>query len=741
MSAVHNTPAHIALLAERTLRCRLAVGQHLVPKSGPGRAIRTMPPSLEVTQARNRSPVFKQALVQRRLVFDDAVVERSPQRAISNKAKGKRAVKPRTYGEGPLPFKPSDTAPRNAQIVGRVAEPGKQPVYSLKVGDIQVDDVCLHDILEYVSPYELERYEHQQFEEEREVLNASFAAAAEEEEKRRERHKARNKQKVVPQFEEIDIDEADHNGSAGGAGRARPTYKHLFQPPEKPRRRRKRDPTTNELLPLSDEEVPDSGDTGMESSKDGRLPSVSRAPGPAFSELQKRRRRKRDPITGELLPLSPLPESVPQEAPEPRIRQSPALARQAEGFFTGLQLEKRGRRRRHPVTQELMPLGWKYDSSAEQESHDGRRDGMSPSIETLSISHEQQPKRVKLASEYSADDISREHRSMSPLSRQSLSGIPKLDNQLVAPTIETLNNDRAQALPPSMLKSPPKTSMLNPTAQNSSSESSTEPVTLASFLKSSAARQDQSDSDDSWSDRQKPIVRKTMIGGKTSIMNPVATEKRMTDDDGDDGDDNGDDDSDLEEGEWFVEAIVGHTLSDPRTHPGKPSVMLYHTKWEGHQDLTWEPAESFSDPSTITDYRKRVGLDRDKQASRSPTIVVPVVASGGSASQSALTTKGGTASTSLPPTANVTGVKQQKMNVREEETSGDEGWEIEKILAHHMSDPRTHPGKPQTMLYRVKWAGFDESQTTWEPKESFPDVNILNAYRRQAGLKPEPRQQ
>lgn len=702
-----------------------------------------MPPSLEVTQARNKTPVFKQPLVQRRLVFDDAVVERSPQRTISNNHKGKRAVKPRTYGEGPLPFKPSDTAPRNARIVGRVAEPGKQPIYSLKVEDIQVDDVCLHDILEYVSPYELERYEHQQFEEEREVLNASLAAAAEEEEKRRERHKGRTKQKVVPQFEEIDIDidEADHNGSAGGAGRARPTYKHLFQQLQKPRRRRKRDPITNELLPLSDEEVPDSGDTGMKSSEEGRLPSVSRAPGPAFSELQKRRRRKRDPITGELLPLSPLQESVPQEVPEPRISQSPALARQAKEFFTGLRSEKRGRRRRHPVTQELMPLGWKYDPSAENESHDGRHECMSPSIERLSISHEQQPKRVKLASEYSADDISREYRSMSPSSRKSLSGIPKLDNQLVAPTIEALDDDRAQALRPGMLKSPPKTSMLNPTAQSSSSESSTEPVTLASFLKSSAIQQDQSDSDDSWSDRQKPIMRKTMIGGKTSIMNPVATEKRVTDDDDDDDDDdNGNDDSDLEEGEWFVEAIVGHTLSDPRTHPGKPSVMLYHTKWEGHQDLTWEPAESFSDPSTITDYRKRVGLDRDKQASRSPTIVVPVVASG-STSQSALATKGSTASTTKPPTVGFSGNKQQKMNVEEEiSESEDEGWEIEKILAHHMSDPRTHPGKPQTMLYRVKWAGFDESQTTWEPKESFPDVDILNAYRRRVGLKPEPRQ-
>lgn len=586
-----------------------------------------MPPSLEASLAREKTPVTKKPLVQRRLVFGDGVISRSPERAPSHNAKGKRAVKPRIYGDGPLPFKPSDEAPRDARIVGRLAEPGKQPIYTLKVGDIEMDDISLHEILEYVSPYELERYEHQQFEEEREAMDAALAAAAEEEERRRARHKERAKRKGVIHFEEIDDeDEVDHNGSAKGTGRARPTYKHLFKVPQERRRRRKRDPITGELLPLSDEELPK--DVEMESSEDSQPLPQGRAAGPAFGDLQKRRRRKRDPVTGELLPLAPLPQSLPQKIQEPPPRQSSVGTPRSEVTFTSLEPKTRPRRRRHPLTGELMPLGWKYDPSAEQESYEARRD-ISPSMRKLSISQEQQPKRVKLASESSADDVPQPRRPLSSSGRKSPEGTPKLH----LPTLDVseiddlaLNDRHYQTISPRNLKSPPETSMLRPDAQKASSESSGEPVTLASFLKSSTAQQDASDSDDSLNYPQKPAVRNTPTQGRTSIMNPVAAKMPVTEEE--------DSDSDLEEGEWFIEAIVGHKLSDPRTHPGKPSVMLYHTKWERSEELTWEPAESFSDPNAVADYRRRVGLDKGKQAVKSPSRVVPVVFSSISTSAS-----------------------------------------------------------------------------------------------------------
>ena len=77
-----------------------------------------------------------------------------------------------------------------------------------------------------------------------------------------------------------------------------------------------------------------------------------------------------------------------------------------------------------------------------------------------------------------------------------------------------------------------------------------------------------------------------------------------------------DDDSDVEhemldEDEYEVEGIVGHHLSDPRTHPpelGHKPVMLYRVKWKGFEELTWEPATSFEDISILQTYNKRFGL-------------------------------------------------------------------------------------------------------------------------------------
>lgn len=90
-------------------------------------------------------------------------------------------------------------------------------------------------------------------------------------------------------------------------------------------------------------------------------------------------------------------------------------------------------------------------------------------------------------------------------------------------------------------------------------------------------------------------------------MNPVASQ------DAGDDDDEEEEDSDLEEGEYFVEQITAHHWSDPRSHPGQAQTMLYQTKWEGWEELTWEPAASFPDQSVVEAYRKRVGLkERDR---------------------------------------------------------------------------------------------------------------------------------
>ncbi|GIZ45154.1 hypothetical protein CKM354_000833500 [Cercospora kikuchii] len=692
-----------------------------------------MPPSLDATLYRERTPVFKHPPLQKRVVLGSGVISRSPERGTN--AKSRNALKPRSYGDGPLPFKPSETAPRDARIVGRVAEPGKLPMFTVKVGDVEIEDITLHEILEYVSPYELERFENEQFAEEREALAAALAAAETEEERRRQRRKEKARRKGIVLFEEVndeELDSADANEVVGRHGRARPTYKHLFKAPQERRRRRKRDPETGELLPLSDED--DQMDTGVamdSSDNDQDLPSSgNRESAYLGGELPKRRRRKRDPVTGELLPLPPLPHELGQ-SPEASV-----ASVQKVGLLATLDPNKRPRRRRHPITRELMPLGWRYDPETDPMAR--KAAGSSPSIRRLSISQEQQPKRVKLASESSADDHPRAANTTRNSPHQAS---PRgTSRQQQKPTVidlsetDDLHDEKEEqskaisAPSPGVTRSTPRTSMLHPTAHTASSGSSGERVTLASFLKASATLADESDTDDSELFKQKPAVRNTATHGKTSILNPIASKQAVHPAE-DEAADN--DESDLDDGEWFVEAIVGHKMSDPRSHPGRPSIMLYKTKWEGHDEPTWKPADSFVDQNTVTEYRARAGLDNPKQVIKSPGRIVPVVAS---------------SSRSFTGPSLAQGSKLQGSNSASASSNGgsegdedEDGYEIETILAHHMSDPRTHPGKPQTMLYKVKWVGYPATAATWEPKGSFPNLDIVNAYRRKVGLKPETR--
>jgi hypothetical protein len=55
-----------------------------------------------------------------------------------------------------------------------------------------------------------------------------------------------------------------------------------------------------------------------------------------------------------------------------------------------------------------------------------------------------------------------------------------------------------------------------------------------------------------------------------------------------------------------VEKIVNHNLSDPQSHDktvhGYKPVMLYQVKWEGYEELTWEPETSFEDKAVLDEY-------------------------------------------------------------------------------------------------------------------------------------------
>ncbi|KAH0361664.1 3-hydroxyacyl-CoA dehydrogenase type-2, partial [Aureobasidium melanogenum] len=64
------------------------------------------------------------------------------------------------------------------------------------------------------------------------------------------------------------------------------------------------------------------------------------------------------------------------------------------------------------------------------------------------------------------------------------------------------------------------------------------------------------------------------------------------------------------------------------------------------------------------------------------------------------------------------------------DSEGSEEYVVEKILAHGLSDPKSHDksvhGTKPVMLYHVKWEGYDA--TTWEPATSFQDTDVLQEY-------------
>ena len=80
----------------------------------------------------------------------------------------------------------------------------------------------------------------------------------------------------------------------------------------------------------------------------------------------------------------------------------------------------------------------------------------------------------------------------------------------------------------------------------------------------------------------------------------------------------------------------------------------------------------------------------------------------------------------------VKAVPEPNASSSEEEEEGEEEeseYEIDRILAHQLSDPATHPpelGRAAVMLYQVKWVGYEEP--TWEPMSSFVDQKVVKAY-------------
>jgi hypothetical protein len=544
--------------------------------------------------------------------------------STASKLQAPPEVKPRTYDDKPLPIQPSDHAPRNATIINRVFE-GGSVTFELKIGEIILSEVGLEEVLDYVSAYHLEEYENAQFQEEEQLLKI-----AEEEDRRfkeeqhaRRKERAKTKGTVIFESNSDEQEAIEAKVDIGKHGRARPSYKGLYNVFKQRRQRRKRDPKTGELIPLSDDDM----EADMEqqvSSSDDRFESKPDLEPLSLDNLPKRRRRKRDPITGELLPLEPLGSTQTQQRNQDFSRSATIEDRPQSANLDLLEKPKRGRRRRHPITNELMPIGWRYDPENEQQKP---ANGLKvSSMQSLSLSNESEPKRRRLDQTASSNEGSRSP-AVAPLSAFVRGDVVSLHDSDSDDSAGDSIDVRPAAPKPKLLRRGIGGASVAQTLVKSQSHSeSPEPSSLATLPVRASPRKSglsrtrstessspmiplqvdgsDSSSEDEAEEDTREIVSQPQAKPVTSIMHPSAVMDEASSE-------SSEEDGELSEDEYFVEEILAHAWSNPVTHPahlGKEPVMLYNVKWEGWPDPSWEPETSFGNLDVVREYQQRVGL-------------------------------------------------------------------------------------------------------------------------------------
>ena len=560
--------------------------------------------------------------------------------STASKLQAPPKAKPRTYDDKPLPIQASDHAPRNATIINRVFE-GGSVTFDLKIGETILSEVGLDEVLDYVSAYHLEEYENAQFQEEEQLLKIAEEEDRKFKEEQHARRKERAKTKGTVIFESNSDGDQDAEAkvNTGKHGRARPSYKPLYNVFKERRQRRKRDPKTGELIPLSDDDDAEAYMEEQDSSSDDRFESKPDPESLSLDNLPKRRRRKRDPVTGELLPLEPLGSTQSQHGNLEFSRSATVGDRSQSADREPLEKPKRQRRRRHPITNELMPLGWIYNPSEEQRKAGG---GLKvSSMQRLSLSNESEPKRRRLDHIASSNE---QFRSPDPTTRPA----KETHRPLIAPFSAFVRGDvislpggsdsddsagdsidvRPAAPKPRLLRRGIGGASVAQTLVKSQSPSqSPEPSIQATVPVRTSPRKSglvhtrstessspmiplQIDGSDSSSGEEaeedtKEVVSHPQAKPVTSIMHPSAVmDEAPSSEESSEG-------GELPEDEYFVEAILAHAESNPVTHPahlGKKPVMLYQVKWEGWPDVTWEPETSFSNLDVVREYQQRVGL-------------------------------------------------------------------------------------------------------------------------------------
>jgi len=574
------------------------------------------------------------------------VIDRSesePLRSHKNRQPSPLKLEQRKYDDGPLPIKASDHAPLKARIVSRVFE-GGVVTFELKIGDTVMNGIGLEEVLDYVSPYHLEEYENEAFKEEEEMLRIADEEdrRLREEEHERRKQRAKNKGVAVMQdkstSEDDQEDATEYDAPSGKHGRPRPSYKKDLLKVRQRRRRRKRDPVTGELLPRSDDDEGMPGhnqqdDQDDQDSSSGDQYERKREPVSMEASLPIRRRRKRDPVTKDLMPLDSMDgqQSTPKTHKAPlKVDESHAsLQAKATAFF---EKSKRPRRRRHPLTNELMPLGWQYDPEAEKRQ---KQAGIKvPSIQRLSLSNENEPKRRRLERTESSGGASGSSRMANQNSTlPTKAALMAFQKGGVISVDSDSAEDETQVTPvaakPRLLRrgvggAAVSQKAMNPASNDGRSARSSSAMlsVRASPKKPAKSRKPSSsssssiiplqvDDGDSSSEEEDAAAPRTdsfkvVVPHQSTVAkepSPVAES----------------DDDELPADEYVVQAILGHGLTKPielPNHVGKKAVMLYKVQWEGWEAPTWEPLSSFEGAmDVVREYQEKVGMkESDRNA-------------------------------------------------------------------------------------------------------------------------------
>ncbi|KAF2150760.1 hypothetical protein K461DRAFT_181806 [Myriangium duriaei CBS 260.36] len=472
----------------------------------------------------------------------------------------------------PLHTRLTAKAPRSAKIISRSSANAAQiPTYKLQVGGSTISNVGLDEIFAFVSPREYEAFENLIFQhevEERDTreLQATLLREKLATEGRKYKHAVADSSDSDTGADEEN--EATSQDSAlpdptlpietevGRHGRPRPTYTHLYKRGRRGRGRARGG---------------GGGVSRAESKAKGRgrplkqpLGEEEQSPDVAsvLSLNEPLKRRRIDPSSSAQLEgtLASIPKDI-LERPLPSGRVNPASFAQLESILPTS--PKEGLKRQLPrgrfdfssaATLEGVPADMSSaDSSA------------SPPQEFFS------PMQSSLAAPASRSSAMKASTPSPPASKPHLQSLDTL-------------------LPASEIR-----------LESSSSPSSV--VSSSSSLSSSAY-------DPSKFRRIKPPGRPTKTPTVT-IPRPTTTSPnttRLIQPPPQDPQSSSASASESDSSSFEVERILTHRLSDPATHSaemGKEPVMLYHVKWIGYEELTWEPVSSFDDQRVVREYWDR----------------------------------------------------------------------------------------------------------------------------------------